>query len=125
MNKKEFTNPFSDAFIQYWDIWKQFKKEEFNFEYKGVISQQMAVKQLVDLSEGDEERAIKILCQSVRRRWQGFWPLHETTTGNGKSKSTKEGQPNGDSLENRVTDEFNKRFGDRQQSPNGSNLKAV
>lgn len=122
--KKEFTNPFSEDFLLYWQAWKDFKKEEFNFEYKGITSEQMAVIHLVQLSDGEEEKAVKILCQSVRRKWQGFWPLKETTHGT-KQPVTKK-QPSGtDSLEDDAANVLNKRNEQRGQSDYGSNLKAV
>ncbi len=127
MNKQNhFVNPFSEKFLDYWEFWKIFKMEEFNFSYKGVTSQQMAIKHLVDLSEGDEEKAVKILCQSVRRGWQGFFPLHETTTGgtqNDKSKSSpKTEQP---SLREQAAAEFSRRNAERGQQADGTHLKAV
>lgn len=122
--KKTFMNPFSDGFLPHWQTWKDFKKEEFNFEYKGVTSEQMAIKHLVDLSEGDEDKAVKILCQSVRRCWQGFWPLHETTNGNGKSKQPTPKHPE-PSLRDQAAAEFSRRNAERQQQSNSDHLKAV
>src|ERR1700742_4666597 len=82
---KNVINPFSEAFLPEWEIWKLYKEEAFGFKYKGVISEQMALKHLVDLSEGDEEKAIKIIQQSCRRQWQEFFPLKETTHGTKQS----------------------------------------
>lgn len=124
---KSFTNPFSENFLPYWDAWKDFKKEEFNFEYKGVTSEQMAVKHLVDLSEGDEEKAIKILCQSVRRKWQGFWPLHETTNGNrnGKSDSKNRTEQPTPSNAEKFKREFVQRNAVGKQQGDSDYLKAI
>lgn len=121
--QRSFVNPFSPKFMETWDLWKGFKQEEWGFEYKGVISEQMAVKHLVDLSEGDEEKAIKIICQSIRRKWQGFWPLKETTHGTKKEKSnSKAGDPD---FRNKVQAAFNKRYEGGEQDGSGSHLKAV
>jgi hypothetical protein len=119
-------NPFSDAFLEHWDIWKMYKKEAFNFSYKGVISEQMALKHLVDLSDGEEEKAIKIIQQSIRRQWQGFFPLHETATSNGKPGTKKSGSKAGEPpLRDRVQAAFNKKFGGGEQAGDEPNLKAV
>lgn len=128
---KGVINPFSDAFLPTWELWKLYKKESFNFKYKGVISEQMALKQLVDLSEGDEEKAIKIIEQSIRRQWQGLFPLHETTTPNGKSGTKKQSgsttskQSAGQSLRDQVRAEVNKRYGGGEEAGGESHLKAV
>ena len=127
MTKKEprmFINPFSDDFLKTWDLWKEYKWESFNFKYKGVISEQASINHLVSLSEGEEEKAVKIVHQSLRRQWQGFFPLHETTTPNGKSKqsTSKAGET---SLRDQSAAEFTRRNADGKQPPGGSNLKAV
>jgi hypothetical protein len=89
---RQVINPFSEDFMKTWEIWKDYKKEAFDFSYKGVISEQLALKHLVDLSDGEEEKAVKIIEQSCRRQWQGFFPLKETTHGTKQSnpKTTKQ-----------------------------------
>lgn len=121
--------PFSDEFKSTWDLWKGYKQASHNFKYKSVFSEQAALEQLVTLSKGDEETAVKIIKQSMRREWQGLFPLHETTTGeNGKSKqsgSTKDKAGSGGTLRERVQAEFNRRNGNGQQSGDEPYLKAV
>jgi hypothetical protein len=116
--------PFSEPFAEMWEIWKDYKWASHKFKYKSVFSEQAALEQLVTLSEGDEEKAIKIIKQSMRREWQGLFPLHETTTGNGKSKksNSEDGQP---SLRDQSAAEFARRNAERGQSSGGTNLKAV
>jgi len=116
-------NPFSETFIKTWELWKDFKLEAFQFQYKGVISEQMALKHLVELSDGEEEKAVKIVEQSMRRQWQGFFPLKETTHGT-KQTSTKTGKQSG-SLKDRVQAEFNKRYGGGEQKGSEPHSKAV
>lgn len=124
---KNVINPFSEKFEETWALWKAYKWECFNFKYKGVISEQAALMHLVDLSEGMEEKAVKIINQSMRRQWQGFFPLHETTTPNGKSKSaTGKSKPAAsESLRDRVQAAVNKRYGGGGQETDESHLKAV
>lgn len=114
-------NPFSEAFLGTWSLWKLYKEESFKFKYKGVISEQMALKQLVELSDGIEEKAVKIIEQSIRRQWQGFFPLKETTHGT-RQKSNSDVK---DDLRSRVQAAFNKRYGSGGQEGDEPHLKAV
>ncbi len=128
-NDKSVIIPFSDLFTPIWDMWKEYKKDAFNFVYKGVYSEQMTLKQLVELSDGDEQKATKIIEQSIRRQWQGLFPLHETTKSNGtrtkKSSSTKDETGSGSTLRERVQAEFNRRNGNKGYENGESHLKAV
>lgn len=124
----EVVNPFSDNFLITWHIWKDYKKQTFGFIYKGVYSEQMTLKKLCELSDGDEEKAVAILEQSIMRQWQGIFPLHiprkNGTTTKSKQPSSKS-WANGSSLENDAADVLKKRNAERGQSDYGSNLKAV
>lgn len=125
--------PFSEEFEKTWEIWKEYKWASHKFRYKSVFSEQAALEQLTTLSEGDEEKAVKIIKQSMRREWQGLFPLHETTKSNGNGKSASKQQPITDEpklteserLRKEAYDEFMRRNGDGEQPPNGSHLKAV
>lgn len=127
----ELIMPFSPDFEISWQLWKDYKKDAFNFVYKGLYSEQMTLKQLVDLSDGDEQKAIKIIEQSIRRQWQGLFPLHETTSSkNGKSKQSKSDSPkdqagSGSTLRERVQTAVNNRYGNGKQSGDEPYLKAV
>lgn len=124
-NDYQLIMPFSEEFAATWELWKQYKWASHNFKYKSVFSEQAALEQVVTLSEGDEEKAIKIIKQSLRREWQGLFPLHETTTGNGKSKPTSKKSEPTISLREQAAAEFARRNGEGGQSDYGSNLKAV
>lgn len=119
-------NPFSEKFIGTWDLWKLWRWEHDKFKYKGVISEQMALKHLVELSEGDEEKAVKIVEQSIGRAWTGFYPLK---SGHGKSKaksgSTSNGTPERGDIRSRVQAAVNAKFGGGEQKGSGDHLKAV
>jgi len=127
-NDYQLIMPFSTEFAATWELWKQYKWASHKFKYKSVFSEQAALEQLVTLSEGNEEKAIKIIKQSLRREWQGLFPLHETTNGNGKSKSkssTKKPEQPTTSLREQAAAEFTRRNGEGGQQGYGSNLKAV
>ena len=67
--------PWEDIrFAETWKLWTNFKKEQFQFEYK-QIGEQGALKDLVDLSGGDMEKAIEIIHQSIKKGWKGFFEL--------------------------------------------------
>jgi len=121
--------PFGDKFKQAWDMWKDYKKETFGFVYKGVYSEQMTLKTVTELSDGDEDKAIRIIEQSIMRQWQGLFPLHiPSTKSNGTKKSTsstKGEAASSSTLRERVQAELNKRNGSREQSGDEPYLKAV
>jgi len=68
--------PFdSKDFIKYWTYWKEFKNKQFNFKFKTAQSEQSALNDLVNLSDGIEENAIKIIEQSMAKGWKGLFKL--------------------------------------------------
>lgn len=79
--------PFeSEEFIKYWTYWKEFKNKQFNFKFKTIQSEQSALNDLVKLSDGYENMAIKIIEQSMAKGWKGLFKLknenNETNIGN-------------------------------------------
>lgn len=127
MNKKKeykLENPFSENFLEIWNIWKEYKWASHKFKYRSIFSEQAALEQVVTLSKGDEEQANKIIKQSMRREWQGLFPLHETTTGNEKSKQSNP-KETGKSLRDQANDEFNKRNAGGAKPGDSDYLKAV
>jgi hypothetical protein len=70
-----FVNPFSDKFVPIWELWKSYKWEAFKFRYATEMSQQAAINELVELSEGDEKTAEKIINQSMANNWKGLFAL--------------------------------------------------
>lgn len=123
-NDYQLTMPFGESFAENWDIWKKYKWASHNFKYKSVFSEQAALEQLVTLSSGDEEKAIKIIKQSLRREWQGLFPLHETTTGNGTKKQSASDKGS-DGVKNSAVKEFIRRNGGGESQASGDHLKAV
>lgn len=85
-NKKEIIYPFdSIAFLERWAMWKQYKKDQHNFTYKGIVSEQAALKRLSELSQANEQTALKIIEQSISNGWQGFFILKPNGTGTTKN----------------------------------------
>lgn len=80
-NKKKIEEvlifPFdSDRFKSFWKIWKDYKKQNHKFSYKGILSEQASLKELSELSEGNEEIALKIIEQSISKGWKGLFKLN-------------------------------------------------
>ncbi len=74
--------PWEDPrFIEEWKLWKEFKKQQFNFTYK-PIGEQGALKDLADLSCNNMDTAIRIIHQSIKKGWKGFFELQKTITKN-------------------------------------------
>lgn len=67
--------PFDDEkFIQVWDFWKKYKKEQFNFTHK-PIGEQGALSKLYELSGKDVGKAMLIIKQSIQNGWVGLFEL--------------------------------------------------
>ncbi len=83
--KKDLIFPFLGSdFLEFWKLWKDYRKKEHNFKYKSVASEQASLKKLAGLAS-DEQTAIKIIEQSMAQGWKGFFEIKETQT-NGKSR---------------------------------------
>lgn len=76
MSNYKLTSPFSEKFNSTWGMWKTWRWEEHHFAYKNPISEQAALNELVDVSEGDEDHAKRIVNRSISRGWKGFYKLH-------------------------------------------------
>jgi uncharacterized protein YdaU (DUF1376 family) len=68
-------NVFEDErFLQVWEFWKKYKREQFKFSYK-PIGEVAAINKLFELSEGDLGVAMLIIKQSIENGWKGFFEL--------------------------------------------------
>jgi len=78
--------PFdTPTFLKNWELWKQYKKEQHKFTYKH-ISEQAALKSISNLSNGNEEKAIQIIHQSINNGWKGFFELKNNANGHTKKE---------------------------------------
>jgi uncharacterized protein YdaU (DUF1376 family)/uncharacterized protein YegP (UPF0339 family) len=75
-------------FIENWKTWKDYKKNQFKFNFKSKNSEQIAINHLIKLSEKKEQNAIDIINQSIANGWKGFFQLK--TNQNGKTITTPE-----------------------------------
>jgi len=79
-----------------WEMWKQYKREQFRFTYKGTLSEQAALKKLSEDSGHNEGIAIKMIEQAIAFGWMGIYSLKT----NGKQ------QTNNQSLRDSIRTDF-------------------
>ncbi|WP_293916577.1 MULTISPECIES: hypothetical protein [unclassified Sphingobacterium] len=78
--------PFdSENFREEWENWKKYKSVEHRFTYKTEKSESAALKQLKDLSSGDESTAIAIIKKSISNGWKGLFALKREDYANIKT----------------------------------------
>ena len=76
--------PFDSAkFLDFWNTWKEYKIDQFKFKYASTTSEQITLKKLCTLSNGDESTACEIIEQSIANGWKGFFEIKD----NGKQIS--------------------------------------
>jgi|694.fasta_scaffold02942_25 hypothetical protein len=80
--------PFdSEIFINYWDLWKDYKKKQLKFTFATPQSEQAALKDLVKLSKGDENTALQIIEQSMAKGWKGLFEIKTNNNGINQTQS--------------------------------------
>lgn len=88
---REVVFPFSSkTFADQWSVWKEYRREEHGFNYKSAATEQAALKKLSNLSDGNEQRAIQIIHQSLANGWKGFFPIEEQRNRASKDRSPGE-----------------------------------
>jgi hypothetical protein len=74
--------PFvSKEFEKMWFDWKDYKKNQFKFTYRTKQSELATLQELIKLSNGQEDIAIKIINQSMANGWKGLFNLKEDAKG--------------------------------------------
>lgn len=81
----------SPKFRHEWIEWKNYKKEEHSFKFKSPKSEQAALTQLKNLSNGDVVVAVKIIEQSMSNGWKGLFALKQNGTHTSTRRETKHG----------------------------------
>lgn len=116
-NKLEriFVNPFSEEFAPKWELWKEYKRDEWNFRYKSVLSEQTAINELVELSGGNEDIAFRIIKQSMSNRWRGLFSFKDKIIPVNGKQGTRNPDTRQTTRES-VNDAYSKRFGGGGQS---------
>jgi hypothetical protein len=79
----EIIYPFiSCEFMEAWETWKLYKIQQFKFTYKSAITEQAALKDLSELSNNNEVRAIELIHYAISKGWKG---IYEKSENNGKT----------------------------------------
>ena len=74
--------PFNtEKFKIAWNAWKQYKKDQHKFIFKGEHSEQVALKELSEKSGHIETIAINIIQQSIANGWKGLFELKNNNNG--------------------------------------------
>ena len=80
--KEEIIYP-SDKFKEIWLNWIDYKKNEFRESYKTVKSEQIAFNNLLNLANGNEQTAEKIIGNSIANHYKGIFPIKTEPIVNG------------------------------------------
>lgn len=94
---KEIRYPFGEKFLEKWNMWKDFKKSQFDFVYKTEISEQAALDDLIKISGNNEDAAAEIIMQSVSKGWKGFFKIKNDTNGANRQNHSNNGHKPGTS----------------------------
>lgn len=62
----------TESFREKWETWRQYKLEQFNFKYKGTISEQSALTALFEFANGNETIALERINQAISNSWKGL-----------------------------------------------------
>ena len=70
--------PFdSEDFKNWWDIWKEYRKKQHKFYYNSNHTEQARLKQLAEISQNDEQKAIQHIEEAIAGGWRKFYPLRK------------------------------------------------
>ena len=71
--KTERDYPF-ELNIDAWNLWKEFRKEQFRTSYK-PLGEAAAISKLLRISNNNKENQAKIIQQSIENGWKGLFEL--------------------------------------------------
>jgi hypothetical protein len=73
INKTERDYPF-ELNLDAWNLWKEFRKEQFRTTYK-PLGEAAAVSKLLRISNNNKEHQAQIIQQSIENGWKGLFEL--------------------------------------------------
>lgn len=102
----------SPEFMEVWDIWKKHYSQKNGTAYTET-SESMALRMLFKKSHGIEDLAIQSIEESIEKNWAAIYIKKDYNNG-------KQGNPNQQQsgFRDSVKEEFNRRYGTRQQAAN-------
>lgn len=121
--QSELTYPFtSELFMQAWAAWKDYKKKEHSFKYKTTDSEQAALMEISELSNGNETTAFSIIKQSMSNGWKGLFEL-KNQTGYGQSQQGT-GKVFNAAAKDKLAERMANLTNQGQPNPNGDTFQA-
>ena len=84
-SKKESSLHLSNLNKSTWQLWIDYKKSQFGFSYKRLESEQIALNDLIRLSNDKNSLALSVINQSISNGWKGLFELKS----NGQSSNKK------------------------------------
>jgi hypothetical protein len=83
-SKIDLIYPFdTPEFFAAWNLWKEYKRQQFRFTFKGNISEQAALKKLATLAAGDVRQAIFLIQNAIQNNWQGIYEAKQSSQSSG------------------------------------------
>lgn len=79
----------TENFKKYWQIYKEYRKKEHGFKYKGITSEQAALKKISEISNSEDE-AVAIIMQTIENGWKGLFELKDKRNGKGNDQAELE-----------------------------------
>ena len=73
INKTESDYPF-ELNLEAWNLWKEFRKEQFRTTYK-PLGEAAAISKLLRISNNNKENQAQIIQQSIENGWKGLFEL--------------------------------------------------
>lgn len=80
--KAIFNNENPDDLLNAWNEWEDYKNKQFGFRFKTDSSKLTALKTLKKISNGEKQRAIQIIEQSIANGWRGLFPIKSDSGAN-------------------------------------------
>ncbi|WP_407324046.1 DUF1376 domain-containing protein [Tenacibaculum maritimum] len=89
-DKIEIQLPFQNKIFEaQWNLFKVFRKKQHKFTFVSVESENRKLTELKNLSNNNQEVAIKIIQQSIDNGWKGLFELKQSKNGKSNNSSSE------------------------------------
>ena len=107
--REDISNPFSAKFLPTWGKWKKYKLDEHRETFKALDTENLALKKLFELAQGNETAAAEIIDQSISNQWKGLFELK--TNNNAHQPTHRKNGTTKDSGAEQLIDDLRKETG--------------
>jgi len=76
--------------VEYWEKWRAFKKEQFNFSYK-PIGEKTAITELLKTTDNNTSKQKDIIIQSIKNGYRGLFDLKDSLNKRNEPKKVNDG----------------------------------